>query len=62
MSALDLLGPHRGPCAFCDHPDARHREADAIRGRVAAGEPLAEVAADHDLPESTVEALVEAPA
>lgn len=33
---LDLLGPYRGRCAMCGHPDARHRQADAIAGAVCA--------------------------
>lgn len=38
MSALDAIGPWRGRCGLCGHPDARHRLADAIRGQYAAGE------------------------
>ncbi len=29
-SPLDVLGPFRGPCAFCGFTDARHRLADAL--------------------------------
>ncbi len=38
-----------GPCAFCGHPDARHRVADAVVERVKAGEPIDEVAHDYGL-------------
>lgn len=34
-------------CAFCGHPDAAHRVADAICERIEAGEPRAEVLADY---------------
>lgn len=46
--ALDLLGPYRGPCGICsNHPDARHRQADAIAGALAGGDGPAQVAADY---------------
>jgi hypothetical protein len=32
----DALGPPRGECAFCGHPDARHRVADTIAEHVTA--------------------------
>lgn len=57
MSVLDLLGSHVGPCGLCGGPDARHREADAICSRLAAGESEVEVAADYERPISTVVAL-----
>lgn len=43
------LMPYRGPCELCGHPDARHRVADAIADRIAAGEPVDEVLADYGL-------------
>jgi hypothetical protein len=33
---LDAQWPYRGPCAFCGHRDARHREWDSILGHVRA--------------------------
>lgn len=45
--ALDLLGPYRGPCGFCDGPDARHRVADAITGQLCAGADAEAVAGDY---------------
>lgn len=54
---LDRYFPKQGPCAFCadgDGPDevscsmdARHRIIDAIRQRVALGEPRERVAEDY---------------
>lgn len=38
-----------GPCAFCGDPDALHRVRDAIRDRLEAGEPEAEVAWDYGI-------------
>jgi hypothetical protein len=37
----------QGPCAFCGHPYAYHRMAEAQIGRVAAGEPIESTAADY---------------
>jgi len=34
-------------CAFCGHPDARHRVVDTILSRVKAGEDFAVVLDDH---------------
>jgi hypothetical protein len=45
----------RGPCAFCGGPDARHRVVDAWVERVAAGEPVATVAAEFGVPSVWVE-------
>jgi hypothetical protein len=36
-------------CAFCGHPDARHRTIDAIEERIAAGEPQDEVLHDYGM-------------
>lgn len=36
-------------CAFCDHPDARHRVIDAILGQVQAGEDIAVVLDDYEM-------------
>ena len=48
-AVADLIGEHRGPCAFCGDDDARHRVLDAIQERVKAGEPAADVADDYGL-------------
>ena len=45
--ALDALGPYRGPCGLCGHPDARHRQADAITGGLLAGDDIATVVAEY---------------
>jgi hypothetical protein len=39
-----------GPCLICGVPGAKaeHRTIDAIKSRVAAGEPLEEVLADYE--------------
>lgn len=34
-------------CAFCGHPDQRHRIVDAIRDRIAAGERTSDVLNDY---------------
>ena len=58
MSVLDTLRPFSGPCAFCFHPDQRHRLADSIIENVRAGDPVQMVADIYEVPESTVETLV----
>lgn len=47
--ALDVLGPYRGRCGCCGGPDARHQVADAITGRLLAGEDTATVADDYGI-------------
>jgi hypothetical protein len=58
VSVLDKLGPPRGECAFCGHPDARHRLADAIIENVRAGDAEAFVADIYEVPTEAVAALV----
>ena len=41
--------PFTGPCAFCGHPDSRHRITDAIDERVVAGEASGDVVGDYGL-------------
>jgi hypothetical protein len=59
---LDLLGPYAGPCLVCQAwPDRRHRQAEAIRDSLLAGE-TPEVAAEEYLREDQpypVEAALE---
>lgn len=57
-SELDAVLPHRGPCAFCGHPDARHRLFAAIVGRHKAGESVDELAEDYGLSRSMVEQVL----
>lgn len=47
----------QGKCAFCGGPFAAHRLIDAQMGRVAAGDPIAEVAGEYH--EQSVEAMVQ---
>lgn len=51
-ATLDLIGPYRCGCGLCGHPDGRHRIADAITGRLLAGEDVGPVGADL-LPDAT---------
>lgn len=55
---LDKHLPPRGPCALCGGPDARHRVVDSIRDSVKAGDSIASVARDFELPVSFVRRLV----
>ena len=48
---LHLFGRPRGGCGFCGHPDARHREADAVRRRFFAGDDPEGIAVDFFAPE-----------
>jgi hypothetical protein len=57
----DLVGPERGPCGLCGHPDARHRLYDAIQDMVAAGDDVEATASDYGLTVETVQAIVDAP-
>ena len=55
--ALDLLGPYRGPCGLCGgHPDARHRQGDAITGGLVGGDSTETVAGDY-LPDDCRDAV-----
>lgn len=46
-----VMAPHgsspAGPCAFCGHPDRRHRMWDTIRKRFSAGESIKALATDY---------------
>jgi hypothetical protein len=55
---IDAEIPFTGPCAFCDHPDSRHRLWDAIQDRAKAGETILELAADYDLSAAAIEAII----
>lgn len=58
---FDWVGPYRGPCGVCGGPDARHRTADAILDRVAAGGDRADVAADYEIDEHLIPRSCENP-
>ena len=58
--ALDALGPYRGACGLCGHPDARHRQADAITGGLLAGDDIETVVAEYLEPALVVGAEVAA--
>jgi len=47
--AYNLIGPWRGACGFCGHPDARHRVADAITSRYLAGEGDPDIGEDYGM-------------
>ena len=49
-----------GPCAFCGHPDARHRLWDAIHSRYLAGDPVADIALEYEVSEEDVRQAIEA--
>jgi hypothetical protein len=51
---VDEHMPYRGPCAFCDGPDARHRMLDSIADQ-ARTEGAEGVAADFGYPLAFVE-------
>ena len=51
-ASLDAVLPPRGPCGLCGHPDARHRICDAVAERLRAGDTVADIATDYDLPET----------
>ena len=57
--SLDVFFPRLGPCGLCGTPglDQRHRVIDAMAGRMAAGESVADVAGDYDEPEEAVLAV-----
>jgi hypothetical protein len=57
-SPWDVLGPHRGECAFCGAEDARHRIVDSIVEMVTAGDSVESVAEDFGLTVAQVLALV----
>ena len=44
-----------GACAFCGHPDARHRVIDAIQERLMAGDDRAETLEDFGYTEEKYE-------
>lgn len=45
-------------CAFCGHPDHRHRTVEAIEERIATGESEADVLEDYGLDDDSYESLV----
>ncbi len=57
---LDLVGQYWGRCCCCGG-DARHRIAEAIQERLAAGESVEELAEDYGLTVEVVAALTEDP-
>lgn len=54
---LTLLGTVQSPCGMCGHPDQRHRVAEAIAERVAAGEDAQAVWRDYKEGSGQVHAL-----
>ena len=56
--ALNRYFPHAGPCAFCGHPDKRHRLWDAIMGQRAAGDSVDLIAWWYELPRAAVLAVL----
>ena len=57
-ATLDLVGPFRGPCAFCGFNDARHRVADGLAGQWIAGDTAEALAEDHGYATEVVYAIV----
>lgn len=55
---LDVAFPRRGPCGICGRGWARHRECDAIRSQVRAGDSIEAVARWFDYPIEAVRLLV----
>lgn len=57
-SALALMGPFAGPCAFCGLPDRRHRMLESVAENVRAGDSVHSVALDFGMPDTAVQAAV----
>lgn len=55
---LNRWWPPRGPCAFCDCGDARHRIFDEIRGRQRAGDSLKTLARDFRVSKGAIKAVL----
>jgi hypothetical protein len=58
--ALDEHFPRLGPCGICGVPglDQRHRVVDAMAERMAAGEPMEDVAGDYGKPVQAAEIVL----
>lgn len=56
---LDRYFPYRGPCAYCDSDDARHRLWDAIVERRKAGESIPDLQRDYGLSYWAVRVVLE---
>jgi len=54
VDEINKYFPFRGGCAFCGHPDARHRIFDAIIERADNNEILAD---DYECPEAVVKMI-----
>jgi hypothetical protein len=55
---IDRFFAERGSCAFCCDKDARHRVLDAIGSRTRAGDDVALLAKEYDVPEHAIRAVV----
>lgn len=57
QQTIDRLYPFHGSCAFCNHPDARHRLIDAVQELLRLGEPIESVADEFGISLELVEAI-----
>ena len=55
---LDKWWPPRGPCGFCNGPDARHRVWDTIQGRHKAGDSIEVLVKDYGVSRRAIEACL----
>lgn len=55
---IDKHFPRNGPCMFHSTRYARHRLIDAIRGRHKAGDSIAFLAYDYELPRAAIKAAI----
>lgn len=55
---LQAVHRYAGECIFCGGPDKRHRVMDSITGQFHAGDSVAYLSGDFDMPVDQVERII----
>ncbi len=55
---VDQRWPHKGPCIFCQNPDARHRIFDAIFESHSEGDSIEILSINYNASKEQIEAVI----
>lgn len=55
---IDQWRGYNGSCGLCGYWDERHRMIEAVRGRIKAGETVADLARDYSIDKRTIRAMM----